>query len=67
MKAAGKIAESSLTLMIMSKNSVSAREAAEILTLASLALKNVDRNASKAFAQRAVHTYPLCWKILKSC
>ena len=65
MKAACRMAESSLILRIMNKEVMSCEEAAELLALASLTIKSVDPNISKMYAQKAIHICPTYWKVLK--
>lgn len=67
MRAASRMAESSLVLRISHKDVLSSQEAASILALASCAMESVDRNAAKVLAQKAVHICPLYHKILKIC
>lgn len=65
MKAACRMAESSLILRIMNKEVLSSEEAAELLALASMTIKKVDSNISKMYAQKAIHICPTYWKVLK--
>lgn len=65
MRAACRMAESSLVLRITHKDVFSSQEAAGILALASCAIESVDRNAAKVLAQKAVHICPLYHKMLK--
>lgn len=67
MRAASRMAESSLVLRISHKEELSSHVAASILALASCAMESVDRNAAKVLAQKAVHICPLYHKILKIC
>ncbi|KAL7049781.1 hypothetical protein ACKWTF_003847 [Chironomus riparius] len=65
MKAACRMAESSLILRIMNKEVMSSEEAAELLALASMTIKKVDSKTSKMYAQKAIHICPTYWKVLK--
>jgi hypothetical protein len=67
MRAASRMAESTLSLRINSQSVVSSQEAADILALASMAMECFDTHSAKMFAQKAVHIHPQYWKILKIC
>lgn len=67
MVAASRMAQSSIVLRNLSKKGISSQEAAKALAVASAAMESADRSEAKVLAQKAVHTNPLLWNLLKIC
>ncbi|KAG5677413.1 hypothetical protein PVAND_007171 [Polypedilum vanderplanki] len=65
MRVASKMAQSALSIRIKNRNVLLSEEAAELLALSSMTIECFDAQSAKIFAQKAVHTCPHYWKILK--